>query len=267
MADRSWQIVTPEAVQLDLDAAGLASRVLAALIDIAVIWTLFTALLTAIGAVSGVTAEAGGTAGDIIAAVGLAVGFFAVLVVWPVAIEVLTRGRSVGKYALGLRVVTVEGAPIRLRHALVRGLLGVVELLLTLGFVALAVALGSRQFRRLGDHLAGTVVVRDRAGGTAARAVRFNPWPGWEPWARRLDVTRLTAEDYRVIRSFLLRARQLPPDVRQALGLRILRRAGERLGLTPADITAASATAGVEVPLTAVAAAYQWRFDRAAIGR
>lgn len=262
MADRTWKIVTPEAVQLDLDASGIASRVLAALIDFAVTWMLLWALITAIGAIAGASEAAGATGGGVLAAIGIAVGFFAVLFVWPVAIEVLTRGRSLGKMALGLRVVTVEGAPIRLRHATIRGMLGIVELLLTLGFVALAVALGSRQFRRLGDHLAGTVVVRDRVGGTAVNAVRFTPWPGWEMWASRLDATRLTTDDYRVIRSYLLRARQLPPHVRSSLGTRILAQAGERLGLTPGDLAAASA-GGPELPLLAVAAAYQWRFEQA----
>ena len=57
--------------------------------------------------------------------------------------------------ALGLRVVRDDGGPIRFRHALVRGLVGVVEIWLTVGAVALVVSLASSQGKRLGDFLAG----------------------------------------------------------------------------------------------------------------
>lgn len=228
-----------------------------------------TIVLYAVGTVAGllgagVSSSGGDDAAAILAAVIVAFGFFGVLIVWPIAWEVATKGRSPGKLALGLRVVTVEGAPIRVRHALVRGLVGLVEIVFTFGVVAVAVALGSQRFRRLGDHLAGTVVVRERgAGGDGAQPRRFTPHPGWEPWAARLDTTRLTADDYRLVRSFLLRAGHLPPEARHRLGRQILDRVLPRAGMDPAAAASVGAWS-VEAPLLAIAAAYQRRFDEPA---
>ncbi|HEU5149919.1 MAG TPA: RDD family protein [Iamia sp.] len=253
--------MTPEAVELDLDAAGLASRLLAALIDLVLVTIVLYAVSTVAGVLASAASADGGDTGAILAAVVVAVGLFGVLVVWPTAWEVGTKGRSPGKLALGLRVVTVEGAPIRVRHALVRGLVGLVEIVLTFGIVAVVVALASQRFRRLGDHLAGTVVVRERgAGAGTAQPRRFVPRPGWEPWAARLDTTRLSADDYRLVRSFLLRAGHLPPAARDRLGRQILDRVLPRAGIDPSVADALGAWS-IEDPLVAIAAAYQRRFD------
>jgi uncharacterized RDD family membrane protein YckC len=222
-----------------------------------VLWAVGTVAVVIGGAVATNQSDAG----SILAVILSLVGTFAVLVVWPTAWEVATKGRSPGKLALGLRVVTVEGAPIRVRHALVRGLVGLVEIVLTFGIVAVIVALASHRFRRLGDHLAGTVVVRERgAGADVAQPRRFVPQPGWEPWAARLDTTRLTPDDYRLVRTFLLRSGRLPPAARTRLGHQILARVLPRAGIDPAA-AAALTTWSVEAPLVAVAAAYQRRFD------
>ena len=219
------------------------------------------AVTTVAGLLGAISSPDGGDTGAILAAVVAAVGLFVVLVVWPTAWEVATKGRSPGKIALGLRVVTVEGAPIRVRHALVRGLVGLVEIVLTFGIVAVGVALASHRFRRLGDHLAGTVVIRERGAGAAgAQPRRFVPHPGWEPWAARLDTTRLGPDDYRLVRSFLLRAGHLPPATRDRLGHQILDRVLPRAGIDP-TAAAALGSWSVEAPLVAIAAAYQRRFD------
>ncbi len=261
-----FRVVTPEAVELDLDSAGLASRFLAALLDVGVMFFLLYAVGTVAAVVAGAGSElsGGSTEGSVAGVVIGLVGTFAVLLVWPIAWEVATKGRSPGKMALGLRVVTVEGAPISLRQAAVRGLVGLVEILLTLGVLAVCVALGSKRFRRLGDHLAGTVVVRERgAGAGLAFPRRFVPYPGWEAWAARLDATRLTDEDYRLVRSFLLRAGSLPPEARGRLGHQLLARILPLTGTDPA-VVATLGSWPVEAPLVSVAAAYQRRFDNAA---
>lgn len=252
MPSTGFRIVTPEAVELDLDAAGLASRFLAFLLDVTVVFMVLIAVSTVASSIASTTG------GEVLGAVIGLVATFGVLLVWPVAWEVATKGRSIGKMALGLRVVTVEGAPIRVRHALVRGLVALVEITLSFGVIAVAVALGSRRFRRLGDHLAGTVVVRERgAGADRAFPRRFVPYPGWEAWATRLDATRVTADDYRLIRSFLLRASSLPAPVRAQLGWRLVRRVLPRVGLDTRMVTDPATAEGV---LVAVASAYQDRF-------
>lgn len=241
---------------LEVAAAGLASRVLAAFVDVLAVWAVFTAVSTAGGQALAVFGE-----DNPVVVVFVVLSTFALLVVWPVAWETVTKGRSPGKLALGLRVMTVEGAPIRFRHALIRGLVGLLELTATLGTVALLSAVASRRFQRLGDHLAGTIVVRDRHARTTATPVRFQPDPAWALWSAQLDASRLSSEDYRLVRSYLLRARQLAPEQHARLGVRVLDRVSERLGLPPGSGAQAAEHWGPVPPLVAVAAAYQARFD------
>lgn len=227
--------------------------------DLIGIYILLQAIFTV--ASVGLATTGGQSGGDVFAAVLIFVGSFAVIVGWPIAWETLTKGRSPGKMALGLRVVTLEGAPISFRHALIRGLVGTFEILFTFGIVAVTVALSSSRFRRLGDHLAGTVVLRER-GTTGIDTVphRFIPYPGWEGWVERLDVTRLSSEDYRLVRTYLLRAPRLPDDARQSLGADVLARVIGKTGLDEPSRDAVRRWAP-EVPLVSVAAAYQRRWD------
>ena len=90
--------------------------------------------------------------------VSLALG----MVIVPTALETLTRGRSLGKLAMGLRTVRVDGGPISFRHALVRAVLGVAEIYLFFGVPALITAMLNSKGKRLGDLVAGTYVVRNR---------------------------------------------------------------------------------------------------------
>ena len=144
--------------------------------------------------------------------------------------------------------------PIRFRHALIRSLCGVVEILFFLGAPALVIALCSKRFRRLGDHLAGTVVVRNRTAAPSARAVRFLPPPGWEDYTAHLDTTRLTRAHYRLVRAFLVRARA-PPAATD-----VLAEVTDAMGLDPRAAHALQVY-DPTLPLTAIAASYQRRFS------
>ena len=120
--------------------------------------------------------DGGAGRGGAVAAIAVAT-FLLVLVGGPIAVETLSHGRSLGKLACGLRVVRDDGGPIRFRHALVRGAMGVVEILMTFGVVACIASLVSARGRRLGDVFAGTLVVRERV---PAGRRRFVPPP--PPW-------------------------------------------------------------------------------------
>jgi len=256
MSDRrTWRLVTPEAVALDVEAAGLASRVLAAFLDLLVLYVVFWAIGTAASIMIGMLGP-----DNALIQVTVTIVAFLVLLGWPMSWEIATKGQSLGKMALGIRVVTLEGAPIRFRHALIRGLVGLVELYLFFGTVALLIALGRRRFRRLGDHLAGTVVVRDRSGTANAIAIRFLPLPGWEQFSAALDVSRLTPDHHRLIRSFLVRSRTLDTATRYRLGGQILDELVAINTLTP-EMRSELAAYDPALPLTAVAAAYQRRFS------
>ena len=78
---------------------------------------------------------------------------------------------------------------MRFRHAFVRGLLGVVEIWLTFGTVALIASLASAKGRRIGDYLAGTVVVHERVPVRAAPVAAMPPQ--LVGWAQQLDLSRV----------------------------------------------------------------------------
>ncbi|WP_410590709.1 RDD family protein [Amycolatopsis sp. lyj-23] len=219
------ELVTGEAVVLDLRVAKLASRAVAMALDVLVQFALlfgaFTVLTFAV------------PFDDQSLFVALLLVFVVLVVVgYPVLSETLSRGRSLGKMAMGLRVVRVDGGPIRFRHALVRGLAGFVVDFWALGLfgaVAVIVSLCSSNGRRVGDFLAGTLVIRERVpdGGTYA-AVAMPP--GLEGWAAQLDLTRLPDDLALASRQFLSRYRELRPEAAHALGWGLAQQVGNALG-------------------------------------
>lgn len=209
-------IVTPEAVLLRFDTAGIPSRLLAKALDVAVAGSIVLLGLTVALALSGGNGL-DSTVVTIVLLVTTSVGLF----VYPAVAEA-RFGTTVGKAACGLRVVTVEGGPVRFRHGLIRAALQLVDFLLPpVGVVAVLSALVSPRDQRLGDRVAGTLVLRARSGATDALALAFPPLPGYEAYVASLDVTAVTAEQYEVLRSFLTRVRELQPDARFHLAERL----------------------------------------------
>jgi uncharacterized RDD family membrane protein YckC len=253
----SARMVTPEAVALEFRTANLGSRILAYLVDMVVV---VVGILVGLFAVALI-----GQASD--AVVPDWVALTIVLVLLPawwlgyfIAFETLWRGRTLGKAALGLRVVTKEGAPVRFRHAAIRGLLGLVDFLLFGGFIAVVTILFSRDNQRLGDMVAGTLVLRERSALAAPAPVDFAPPPGLEHYTATLDPSGVGTDEYQAVRTFLIRAPSLPPGPRSALALQLASPLAARLRPPP--------PAGVspEQYLACVAAAYQQR-QRLATGR
>ena len=243
------RIVTPEAVALEFQTANIGSRILAYLIDMVIV---VAGIVVAV-----VTVALGQTAGAVLPDW---VGLTLVLVLLPawylgyfIASETLWRGRTVGKAALGLRVVTKEGAPVRFRHAAVRALLGLVDFGVAGGFFAVVFILFTRDNQRLGDLVAGTLVLRERSGLAAPAPVSFAPPPGLEGYAATLDTTRLALEEYQAVRTFLLRAASLPPGPRASLAVQLADPLAARLRPPPPPGVAPEAF------LHCVAAAYQRR--------
>ncbi|MCR6486562.1 RDD family protein [Amycolatopsis sp. OK19-0408] len=228
------ELVTGEAVVLDLRVAKLASRALAMALDVLV---QFALLLGSILVLSFALPDA-----DESLALTLTLVFLVLIMVgYPVLFETLSRGRSLGKLAVGLRVVRVDGGPIRFRHALVRGLAGFVVDFWTLGLfgaVAVIVSLCSSDGRRVGDFLAGTLVVRERVPESAGYPAIGMP-PGLEGWASQLDLTRLPDDLALASRQFLARFGQLRPEASHALGWGLAQQVGNALGTpVPAGVPA-----------------------------
>ena len=176
--------ITGEAVVLNLRAANFMPRLGSALLDAVVYFLGWLAAMIAIGSYTSVFAMdyAAGQAVVIISMVAL-------MFLIPLLVEGLTKGRSLGKLIFGLRVVRDDGGTIRWRHALTRCLVGVFELWMTAGSVAIIASLFNKQSKRLGDMMAGTYVI-------VARAPRMpHPMPevpqAMQQWAQVADVGRI----------------------------------------------------------------------------
>jgi len=206
-------IVIGEAVELDARPASVLSRLLGALIDLAVLLVVVVLVLVVLQNVVRVSAS------ETVASVGGTVTLAFVLVVLPTTVDTLTRGRTLGKLALGIRVVRDDGGPIVFRQAFVRALVGVVELWLTFGAVALVTSMVHPRGKRLGDVLAGTYAVRVR-GGSPTRAPLVMP-PHLAAWAHAADVARLPDGLALSARQFLGRANRLHVGSRVELGTRL----------------------------------------------
>jgi hypothetical protein len=79
----------------------------------------------------------------------------------------------------------------------------------------------TRDNQRLGDLVAGTLVLRERSGLAAPAPVSFAAPAGLEAYTATLDTSRLTIEEYQAVRTYLLRAASLPPGPRAALALQL----------------------------------------------
>jgi uncharacterized RDD family membrane protein YckC len=208
------QLVTGEAVALDIRVARLASRGCALLLDVFFQMMILNLALYVVGMTTVIADEAW--------AVGLSILATAlVLVGYPCAFETLTRGRTLGKLAVGLRVVADDGGPVRFRQALVRALAGVVEVFGLYGAPALLTSLFNRRGKRLGDLFAGTVVIQERIPHSALHGPIAVMPPQLAPWGRTLEVSMLPDELAMTARQYLARFWELRPEVRDDLGRRI----------------------------------------------
>ncbi|MFF2730494.1 RDD family protein [Streptomyces sp. NPDC058008] len=232
------ELVTGDAVVLGLRPARLPSRALAIAIDLAVLLAVFVLLSVGL-AVATVTLD------DAAAAAVAVATFLLVLVGGPVSVETLSQGRSLGKLACGLRVVRDDGGPIRFRHALVRGAMGVVEIMGTFGVVGCIASLVSARGRRLGDVFAGTLVVRERV--PAGRGVAVPPPPPWLVGRfAQLDLSGVPDGLWLAVRQYLTRMNQLDATVRGSLAERLSEDLVARTGVpVPPGVPAAAYLAAV----------------------
>jgi uncharacterized RDD family membrane protein YckC len=223
MAFQPEPVVTGDAVILDVQIAQLPVRALAVLIDVIVIF---------IGYLIGVILWAAALSQLDPALSGAVLIIFTVLALvgYPVVFETATRGRSLGKMALGLRVVSEDGGPERFRQALFRGLAGFVEIWMFAGGPAVICSLLSPKGKRIGDIFAGTVVISERAP-------RLTPPPPMPPalawWASSLQLSGLGTQQAELARQFLTRAPQLNPYVRDQMAYRIAAEVVARISPPP----------------------------------
>lgn len=223
MAAAPETVVTGDAVVLDVQIAQLPVRAVGALIDIVVV---------VLGYIVGVMLWAAAVTqfDDALSAATLIIFTVLTLVGYPIAIETATRGRSLGKMVMGLRVVSDDGGPERFRQALFRALAGFVEIWMFFGGPAIICSLLSAKGKRIGDVFAGTVVISERGPKLPPPPV-MPPALAW--WAASLELSGLSSEHAELIRQFLYRAPQLAPRVRDEMGYRIATDVSARISPPP----------------------------------
>jgi uncharacterized RDD family membrane protein YckC len=249
------QLVTGEAVVLQVRLARMPTRALAVTLDVILQLVVLGILIAMLVAFLSEASEA-------LAAAIIVVTVVLVMVGYRLVMETLTRGQTLGKMALGLRVVRDDGSAIRFRQALVRTLLW-----LFVDFApwfaccpGIVSSLMNKHGKRIGDMLAGTVVIRERHQPMASPPL-FVPGP-LVAWAGSLELSRLTDDLANTAREYLARFTELEPAAREALGNALAYRVG--------DVTAPAPPAPLSAPafLSAVLAERRRReLNRLAAGQ
>ncbi|WP_460799708.1 RDD family protein [Microbacterium sp. GXF0217] len=231
------EILSGEAVAIDVQPIGFFLRVMGAVIDMLLSIALYVLFLfLRIWMLdAGFIDEA---LDRILNVTSLVVCF----VVVPVAIEVSLKGRSLGKLAVGGRIVRLDGGAAGFRHAFIRALLGVLEIYMTFGSVALLTGAFTARSQRLGDLVAGTYSQRVRT----PKLIPYEPAMPVElaEWAMIADVARLPDRLARRISQFLRTAPQMMPHARA--------RIAEQLVAETADHVSPRPTAAPEHVLAAI---------------
>jgi uncharacterized RDD family membrane protein YckC len=206
------EVVTGEAVVLDVPIAAFPSRMAAVLLDLLLQYTAVLILAIVISSIQ--------LNGAAVAAITSAVGV-SIMVGYPTIFETLSRGKTMGKMAMGLRVVSDDGGPERFRQALIRALTGLFELTV-LAPVALFTSLLSARGKRLGDLFAGTYVIQERVPRARSLTPEFlSVPPPLAGWAQLAEISGLADGTAEAASSFLRRYHDMRPAARNDLGARI----------------------------------------------
>lgn len=220
MSGPTLDLATPERVRLELPLAGIGSRAIAWLIDAGLLFvagiTLYFALSFAIpdplDAVLGLSRTA--------RVVGM-LGLFAALWGYWTWLEVAWQGQTIGKRLAGVRVVRSDGSPVTIVESAIRNLLRLVDFLPVCYPVGVVCMLIDPRHRRVGDLVAGTLLVRDEKIDLTR----------YEHAGHGAASTALGPAEVELVTGFLSRFGSLQPDARLALG----RQLASRLGVQNAD--------------------------------
>ena len=218
-----YGVETPEHVQVHLDLAGLGSRAFAAVMDLLLLTVVGLVLVIVVSGIAGAGALASWiTALLVLVGAFLVLGYFTLF-------EALNGGRTPGKASMGIRVVMSTGRPITPTAAVVRNLLRLIDCFFPLcPFLPAALLMFlQKSNQRLGDMVAGTIVVRDRPTawtlGTAVGEIADETEP--------VDAgpPLLSEDEFRLLDRFLQRQSDLDPQVQARLTQELARRFEERI--------------------------------------
>jgi uncharacterized RDD family membrane protein YckC len=209
------EVVSGEAVVLDVPVAQFPSRIVALLIDILV---QLGGLSVLFGIIAAAQVHLNQAATAAVAVSALVLTFLG----YPCIFETLSRGKTLGKLALGLRVVSDDGGPERFRQAFLRAFFALFEIWIFTGAPALICSMMSVRGKRVGDLFAGTFVIQERL----PRRPPLPPWLSVVPaplygWAQTLELSALQDLAAEQAASYLRRIWELSPVARDQLGQQI----------------------------------------------
>jgi uncharacterized RDD family membrane protein YckC len=197
MTDTIIRVASPDGIAFDLHPAGAMVRVTAYLADI-FLQIIAVSIIIVVLAIFGITGAWTATLTG-----------FVVIWFYMVIFELLCIGRSPGKMIMGLQVVLSDGSPINAPASLLRNLLRAFDFLFGIGFL---VPLFSTGFQRLGDIVAGTLVVY-----APERLTRLQGKPDFSGIEARVPQRILGPEAADVILSYARRRKGFSPELRREL--------------------------------------------------
>ena len=235
-ADRHY-IDTPEQVELEYSVAGIGSRFVAALLDMLIIGgflLLEFLVLVMIGVAAAATSPASGklsgAAGKWLMALVIFLNF-AIFWGYFALFEAYWKGQTPGKRVMKLRVIKDSGRQITFFESLARNLLRIVDYLPSLYLIGVITMLWNKRSQRLGDLVAGTLVVHERLDEASLLYQTSTTLGAQEtvaPWGQAVAVrfpadavARLSAQDLMVIETFFARMLDLPMETRASVARRM----------------------------------------------
>lgn len=217
-------IDTPEQTSLEFPLAGIGSRFLALALD-TLMQTAGSLFLVILAVVLAAGIGQFWRAGSVWATAAMLLLFFCVYFGYFAIFEAIWNGQTPGKRLTRLRVIQESGRPISVYQAIARNLLRLVDQLPFFYAVGIVSALLSQQNKRLGDYVAGTVVVHEKPFAEVQ--------PEWGTTERAAPTAygarRLGAEEVQLIEAFLQRRAHLSADVRAQMAQQIAERVAQKL--------------------------------------
>ncbi len=221
----SHSIETPEQTNIEFTVAGVGSRALALLID--------SLIQTAVGLVAFIsfTLFAKGPAMGIWGITATVIVIFLLYYGYFTLFEIFWNGQTPGKRKVGIRVIKDTGRRLSALETIARNLLRIVDQLPGFYAVGIAVSLLNKQNKRIGDLVAGSLVVREGSGAQHMQPDWYDQTPA-RVRSIPLGAERLSEEDVILIESFLQRRYELDPGIRWRMANQIFRRVESKLTLS-----------------------------------
>ena len=199
-------IETPEQIKISYSVAGIGSRFYAALIDIAL---LLPILLVGYYIIIRAILDLDERLGNWLAALA-GIATFALQWGYYMVFEIATNGQSPGKRVLGLRVIKAQGYPISFSDSAIRNIVRIVDMLPFAYGIGLLTMLLNKNWQRLGDLAAGTLVVKEDAKASPHPVKTPTVQKSTFAYAGWIQPERVTDAELGVIREYLSRRESLP---------------------------------------------------------